>query len=320
MKKLLIFALALITLPFVDVFGQISSQYSQYMFHGLYINPAYAGYKENLNFHSYFRSQWTNTDGGPRTFAFAADMLTGNEKAGLGFNIINDRIGGERRTSTYVNYAHRLRLNEEGTKRLVIGMGAGFVVGSYDNNGIITEQPEPLALESTFLPDVRVGVFYYTPAFFAGLGVDNLISSAIHKDDITSIKPLRHYYVHTGGLIPMSEGFMFKPSALVKTAGNPDNQNWVVDVNAAVLIAEQFTVGASYRTGFFTGSQVPDGVSSRNSVIGLVEFVAKNQIRVGYSFDYGLNKTLNDLGGTHEISVGYTLLKTKVRERSPRYF
>ncbi|RYD98056.1 MAG: type IX secretion system membrane protein PorP/SprF, partial [Sphingobacteriales bacterium] len=34
--------------------AQQDAQYSQYMFNGVYINPAYAGYKEQLNLHSFY--------------------------------------------------------------------------------------------------------------------------------------------------------------------------------------------------------------------------------------------------------------------------
>lgn len=321
MKRSIILTLALTIISTVPLLAQQNAQYSQYMFHGLYINPAYAGYKSDLNLHSYYRTQWTNMDGGPKTLAFAADMATAGDKVGLGFNIVNDRIGGERRTASYFNYSYRLRFNESGANRLAIGIGAGFVYGTYDEMGVITDQPEPISLESTFLPDVRIGVFYYTPQFFVGAGADNLLSSVVFNDRSASIQPARHYYVQGGGLIPLADAFLLKPSTLIKTASNTEGrQAWTVDLNAAIIIAEQFSVGASYRSGFFTGGEDHSNLSTRNSMIGLAEFVTKNRIRVGYSFDYPLSSTISNLGGTHEISIGYSISKQQIRERTPRFF
>lgn len=319
MKKSIIFSIALTVISSV-LFAQQNAQYSQYMFHGLHINPAYAGYKGDLNLHSYYRTQWTNMDGGPRTMAFAADMATNNDKVGLGFNIVNDRVGGERRTASYLNYAYRLKLEETGTKRLSFGIGAGVVHRSYDNAGIITDQPEALSLESIFLPDVRIGVFYHSPLFFVGGGAENLLSSIVFDDKNATIQPTRHYFFQAGGLIPLASEFLLKPSTLLKTASNPDNQAWTWDLNAALIIAEQFSLGASYRTGFLSGSDAMKNLSNRNSVIGLAEFQARNNIRVGYSFDYPLSSTINNLGGTHEISIGYSINKQRIRERTPRFF
>jgi hypothetical protein len=46
MKKTTIILLILsIVLPAVNAQAQQTAQFSQYMFNGLYINPAYAGYK-----------------------------------------------------------------------------------------------------------------------------------------------------------------------------------------------------------------------------------------------------------------------------------
>ncbi|MGY6520782.1 MAG: type IX secretion system membrane protein PorP/SprF, partial [Mongoliitalea sp.] len=42
-------------------------QFSQYIFNGLHINPAYAGYKNQGYIQSTFRNQWVNFPGAPRT-------------------------------------------------------------------------------------------------------------------------------------------------------------------------------------------------------------------------------------------------------------
>lgn len=320
MKRFVLLTWMLTVIPSVILLAQQNAQYSQYMFHGLYVNPAYAGYKSDLNLHSYYRTQWTNMEGAPKTLAFAADMATASDKVGLGFNIVSDRVGGERRTASYLNYAYRMRFNARETSRLAIGIGAGFVHGRYDESGINLDQDEPINLESIFLPDIRIGIFYYTPQFFVGAGGENLLSSLVFNDRTPYIKPSRHYYVQGGGLIPLAADFLLKPSTLIKTAANDGAQAWVVDLNANVIIAEQFSVGASYRTGFMSGGGNRSNQSGRNSVIGLAEFMTKSNLRVGYSFDYPLNSTVNNLGGTHEISLGYSISKQRIRERTPRFF
>lgn len=320
MKKYIFYLLLCIALPTLTVQAQRNSIYSQYMFHGMYINPAYAGYKDALNVNLYYRSQWTSMNGGPKTFALAADMPTANRRGAFGLQVINDRIGGEKNTSTYVNYAHRLRLSES-DQFLVFGIGAGFVSNSYDNNDIITEQPEPISVESTFLPDVRVGVYYHNPNFFAGISADNLVSTATFNDDISSFQPTPHIYFNVGGLIRANESIILKPSALVRTATKSELKPWTTDINLGVLFAEQFTVGATYRNSFLSGSDKPSNVTTRNSIIGLVEFATRSGFKIGYSFDYPLSSTINNLGGTHEVSLGYTLPSRQgVRVRSPRFF
>lgn len=320
MKKSIILTLIMwLSCSFI-LMAQQNAQYSQYMFHGLYINPAYAGYKGDLNLHSYYRTQWTNMDGGPRTIALAADMALASDKVGLGFNIVNDRVGLEKRTAAYFNYAYRLRLDQANSRHLSLGIGAGFVHGAYNQSDIITGQPEPISLESIFLPDVRLGVFYNSPLFFAGAGIENLLSSVVMNDEKASIQPSRHYFVQAGGIIPLANDVLLKPTTLLKTASNSSNQAWTWDLNAAVIFAEHFTLGATYRTGFLTGNDASTNLSKRNSIIGLAEFQTRSNIRVGYSYDYPLSSTINNLGGTHEISIGYMINKQRIRERTPRFF
>lgn len=319
-RYLILLLVAMSTLP---VLAQQTAQYSQYMFNGLYINPAYAGYREALNLHSYYRTQWTNMPGAPRTLALAADMTAANDNVGLGLNLMSDRIGLENRVYVYANYAYRLRTGWNPENRLALGIGLGVIHSSFDNQNIrLGEDPESVSIENSFLPDARIGAHYSSNSFFAGIGVDNLISRLIFNSNgsRTSIPPITQYYLNVGGILPLSSGVLFKPSMLVKNANNADSRALTGDFNAAVIFAEQFTVGASYRTALSNGTSAASGLARRNSAIALVEFVTAGQFRIGYSYDYPLGTTLNNVGSTHEISLGYSLSRGTERVRTPRFF
>lgn len=316
------FILLLMTVSLTPVFAQQVAQYSQYMFNGLYINPAYAGYRGPINFHTYYRSQWTGMPGGPRTMALAADMRAANDNVGLGLNLMNDRVGLEKRVYAYVNYAYRLRVGWDPEDRLSFGIGVGMIHSAYDNNAIRTEDPEAVHLDNSFLPDARFGIFYSNNVFFAGVGMDNLISRMVFNQGSTShrIPPVTQYYFNTGGVVPISGDMLLKPSVLVKNANNAGHRAWTADLNAAVLFSDQFTLGVSYRTALSSGKNLSSELARPNSIIALAEFVAGGQFRIGYSFDYALNRISNQVGSTHEISLGYSLVRGTQRVRTPRYF
>ncbi|MFC7522714.1 type IX secretion system membrane protein PorP/SprF [Parapedobacter sp. GCM10030251] len=320
MKKY--YFLLLIVLLSAPAFAQQVVQYSQYMFNGLYINPAYAGYRGPVNFHTYYRSQWTGMPGGPSTLALAADMRTSGDNVGLGLNLMSDRVGLEKRVYAYANYAYRLRVGWDPEDRLAFGLGLGFIHSGFDNAAARTQDPESINIENSFLPDARFGVFYSTNTFYAGVGVDNLISQLIFNDDngSTRIPPVTQYYITGGGIVPLATDILLKPSILVKNANNAGNRAWTTDLNAAVIFAEQFTFGLSYRTALSNGEQLSESLKRPNSIIALAEFVAAGQFRIGYSFDYALNRINNQVGGTHEISLGYSLSRGTQRVRTPRYF
>lgn len=320
MKKYLF--LILIMASTAPVFAQQVAQYSQYMFNGLYINPAYAGYRGPVNLHTYFRSQWTGMPDGPRTIAFAGDMRTASDNVGLGLNIMSDRVGLEKRVYAYANYAYRLRVGADPEDRLAFGIGLGVIHSGFDNAGIHTTDPEAVSIENSFLPDARFGIHYSNNVFFAGVGVDNLISQLLFNEDNSSTRlpPVTQYYITAGGIVPMASDILFKPSFLLKNASSAASRAWTTDLNAAVIFAEQFTVGLSYRTALSSGSKLSEDLRRPNSIIALAEFVAAGQFRIGYSFDYALNKVYSQTGGTHEISLGYTINRGTQRVRTPRYF
>ncbi|MGK6350934.1 PorP/SprF family type IX secretion system membrane protein [Parapedobacter sp. DT-150] len=320
MKKY--FFLLLITASTGQALAQQVAQYSQYMFNGLYINPAYAGYRGPVNFHTYYRSQWTGMPGGPRTLALAADMRTASDNVGLGLNLMSDRVGLEKRIYAYANYAYRLRVGWDPEDRLAFGLGLGFIHSGFDNAAARTQDPEAVNIENSFLPDARFGVYYSNNTWFAGVGVDNLISKLVFNADngSTRIPPVTQYYVTAGGIVPLATDILLKPSFLVKNANNAVTRAWTTDLNAAVIFAEQFTFGLSYRTALSSGEQLSRDLARPNSIIALAEFVAAGQFRIGYSFDYALSKLHNQVGSTHEISLGYSLNKGTQRVRTPRYF
>ncbi|WP_446918188.1 type IX secretion system membrane protein PorP/SprF, partial [Klebsiella pneumoniae] len=75
----------------------------------------------------------------------------------------------------------------------------------------------PVGMQSTFVPDGRVGVFYSDNKYYAGLSADNLISQYINVRNRGYIaQPKPHYYLTAGALFPVSEDVLVKPSILLK--------------------------------------------------------------------------------------------------------
>jgi len=53
--------------------AQQDAQFSQYMFSGMYLNPAYAGFKELLTVNTFYRQQLAGFDGAPSTVTLSVD-------------------------------------------------------------------------------------------------------------------------------------------------------------------------------------------------------------------------------------------------------
>ena len=93
--------------------GQQLPQFSQYIFNGLHINPAYAGYKGEPYIQSTYRSQWVSFPGAPRTFTVTADLSANEGLMGFGLSVLADKIGPTNTNGAMLSYAYRIQTGRE---------------------------------------------------------------------------------------------------------------------------------------------------------------------------------------------------------------
>lgn len=312
--------------------AQQNIQFSQYVFNGLSVNPAYAGYKEDLYLNAIYRHQWVSFPGAPRTGGISLDgALNANDgRVGLGVQVMYDKLGPQDATSVYGMYSYRIPLDDEGTRRLCLGIGAGAT--QYAINGTAFQYNDgadpsiPAAKVSTIVPDARFGIYYYTPKFYAGVSVMDLFS--LYTDNTgyywkgynyKTIRKTQHLYLTAGTILNLSESLKLKPSILLKEDfKGPTN----VDLNAFLLIADRVWIGGSYRTGvrLWNKAAVTSDLDPLDAASAIVEFYATERFRIGYAYDLTISKLAAYQGGSHEISVGITFPAKKQRVLSPRYF
>ena len=291
--------------------AQQDAQFSQYIFNGIYINPAYAGYKEQVFLQSSLRSQWIGVDGAPQTASVAIDGVTDYRRnVGLGLLIAHDRIGAQSTLATYANYAYRLQIGRLESSRLALGLGLGAVQLGIDGNKLRpidpTDQSVPQTKQSLILPDARAGVYFSNENYFAGFSIDNILAQYMKKETDSEVMtpiPKPHYYVTGGALLVVNPTMKFKPSFLIKDdMAGPTS----LDINAFMLFKERFWLGGFYRTSFtLYNKDYLQRDLQKSSAVGIIaEVFATEKLRIDYSFDYSLNKLRNYNYGSHEISIG----------------
>lgn len=310
-------------LSFQSAHAQHDAQFSQYMFNGLYINPAYAGYKEQWNLNMFYRTQWAGLPGAPKTFSAAVDGVVNEGRVGVGLQLVNDQLGAEKNTALYGTYAYRLPLDADGNKRLAIGLSVGFIQQQLNLRALNpASQNDALLMNAkgtSMMPDARVGIFYNSERFYAGVSADNIISGSFQKSDkLRTYLPLKPNMFYTVGcLVPLSENISLKPSILVKEDfAGPTS----ADLNAFVLFHEKLWIGASYRTAVFNKDKISNSLSKSGAVAGMVDFFINEKLRIGYAYDQTTNGTGANSFSTHEVSINYTWANPKARMLSPRYF
>ncbi len=323
-KRSAIICFALLASTFYAV-AQQDAQYSQYMFNTLVINPAYAGYKGDLNLSALHRSQWVGVDGAPKTQSLVLDGSFAKDKVGLALTVVNDKIGLQGQTNAYFNYAYKIKTGQQGTLAFGLGLGlAQFTLNTGDARFDDPTDPGFNAGKLSFIsPDARTGVHFSTDKFYAGLSVTNMFSKAIDYSTASKnlvIKQGRHFFLTGGYLIDVNDFLKFKPSFLIKedTKG-PTN----LDINNFFLLGEKVWIGASYRTSvnLWKKNTTVGAIKASDAVVGLLEVYGGKGFRVGYAYDHSVSSLQGFDNGSHEISVSYSFgRKKEYTILSPRYF
>ncbi len=309
MKKILF--ISLILLGSSGLYAQQEMMLSQYMFNGLFLNPAYSGTHSYAEATGLYRAQRTGFDGAPRTQTFGVEGPIANELMGLGLTFINDRLGDTRQTEIFANWSYHLFLDAEGETRLSFGLRAGF--SDYTANLTDTkvfDNGDPVFSEdvsSEFVPKFGAGIYLYNKMWYAGLSIPTVFAAdknvRFNINDVGDRYFEPHTYLTAGYVFKLNENLVLKPSFLIKYLQNTPLQ---ADINCNLLIKNTFWVGASFRSG--------------DAIVGLLEYNIGNDFRVGYAYDFTTSQLNNYNNGSHELMLSFKFGKDPIKTKSPRYF
>ncbi len=311
--KRVIYIILIFCLFNVDVKSQREfPTFSQYISNGLTLNPAYSGSREVLSLNLLYRDQSVGLTGAPVYQYLSGNAPLKNAHIGIGFLVENEQWGQERNTQVYFNYAYRIKI---ASGKLALGLKAGANFGSPRSLFINDPNDVPFVTnitQSYILPNIGVGIYYYSPHAFIGASVPYFLSyvknynqsgSAI-SNNITNY----NFLVTAGYLFNISRDLKIKPSTFIKL-GKLQHQS---DLNLNfILLNNSLSFGVGYRMNN-KASSISD------VIIGTLEVQLNPQFRLGYAYDYSSgNNIYNTM--SHEISVRYEF-SYKIKAINPRYF
>ena len=272
--------------------------FTQYMYNGQVINPAYAGIWEKAGFTALVREQWAGINKAPLTESVSFHSPLFSESVGVGLNIINDTYGREQKLSVLADYAYEISLTP--WRRLRFGVKFGFTNFKnplYEYQLYPDGEYDPIFAQDVdlkFLPNFGVGAFLYEDNYYIGLAIPKMIENdfSYNYNNFSTKSELRTLYINGGYVFfldPLSR-FIFKPTAMVRYSIGAPVQ---FDVAANLLVFERFWLGLMVRSG--------------NAVCATSQFFISKNLRFGFAMDMTYNEIYPYQYGTYEFTLGWDM-------------
>jgi type IX secretion system PorP/SprF family membrane protein len=284
--------------------AQQKVQYTQYMFNGLILNPAYAGMDDALSVTFYNRNQWQSVEGAPTTQTLSGHSLFKHDHLGIGLSVINDKIGIHKNLSASGSAAYHLKIATHSL--LSMGIQAGFnhkrsdyasIVGNTGYDPRLFNSP----VSQTFL-DLGVGFYFRSPRLHVGFSAPEITPGKLFINDTLSVRFSNiNYFLFSKYRFILNENLDLEPSILLKYL---ESIPLSFDVNANVIIYKVLTLGLSYR--------------KQESVDFLFKAQITPQLQLGYAYDHALGSVSNMTSASHEFMVNYLFKFSESRIASPR--
>ncbi|MEQ8240604.1 MAG: type IX secretion system membrane protein PorP/SprF [Cyclobacteriaceae bacterium] len=295
-------------------------QFSQYYAAPMFLNPALVGLNQRGQIGINYRNQWPNIDANFETYSFYAgynweDLYS---SAGIILNTDREGIAGLQSTNIGLQYAYQVGLNYKWTFRP--GVEASYYFrdinfdqltfgDQFDQNGLVRPVSSEVfntGLNARFF-DLSFGGILFSDKIWLGSALHHVTepNQSISGGD----SPLpKKFSLHGGYKILFSE-----MSARASSPEKGKERSMTPSFNykqqgdfkqldlGLYFTLEPILIGTWYR-GLPIGGL--ENTKNAESVIFMLG-VTKNDVTIGYSFDYTISDLGIGSGGAHEISISY---------------
>jgi type IX secretion system PorP/SprF family membrane protein len=317
----------------VGAFAQQPTQYTQYTFNELLVNPAVTGIESYWDVKAGYRSQWTGLQGAPVTKYFTISIplnknyslndysqMTRNSDnpygrndvesysssvshSGIGLSLVSDQAGLLNQTHIDASYAYHVQVTEK------LNLAAGVSVGLNDILLDISQLKLANAIDpflsnggnNQLKPELALGIWCYGSSFFIGASVQQLLPQAINTSAQTTGKIYSQYFITAGSKLYLSDDVTLLPSLMIRPI---DGAAMVYDINTKLAFTDKFWIGGAYR--------------KNDALMASFGFNIGSLITLGYAYEYSTTELNSVSNGTHEIMLGL-FLNNNYNTTSPRH-
>lgn len=295
--------------------AQQDAQFTQYMYNGLFYNPAFAGKEAGYRFSALHRTQWLNYSGtngpAPITQLVTASGTLGKKGIGYGLTFVNDDIGST--NNQEINFALGYHKIIRGGK-LSFGLSGGIFSSTLKFDEFSVINPDPLVpntgSETQMNLNFGAGVVLDKGNYYVGLSSKHLNEPGFDFGDGAIDNQLKtHSYLLAGYRFKTFALWVIEPIFLLKTVSF---NNFSYDLSVIATHRQKINAGIAYR-----------GEESVSLLLGY-SILKDNSLKIGYAFDLVVGGLEAKSPTSHEFMLTYNLPSIsremqKVIQRTPRF-
>lgn len=298
-----------------SVHAQQESQYTQFMYNKLMLNPAYAGYGNGPMLNFLYRKQYIGLYGSPESklASFSSRFLSDN--VGFGLVLSNHTVGISNKWYATMSYAYVVQLSK--TTALRFGLSGSIRQYAFDFTDpklYIRQDGDPnIAYDDVYRKltgNFGGGVYLQHDAFYVGVSAPYFFPNELSLNEnagITAAKETSHFYGMAGVRMKLTEHLSLHPAGLLKYVKNAPTD---LDLNLSAVYDEKLSFGAGYRVG---------GTGAGESV-NLMAGYRFGKVRCGLSYDLNTSAIRPTNSGSVEAFLLFDFAKERNNMANPRFF
>ncbi len=307
-----------ITILLLLCFNGIKAQdasFSQNYASPLYLSPSFTGLTDGSRLAINYRDQWPSVPKTYTTMAFSFDHYFSNFNSGLGFLyyrddqgkglLVNQNVGVLYAYEIYVSRDVMIRpgIQFKFAQNYINSSRATLGTGIDADGNIVTTGGISLEDEQVNKFDAAASIMIYSNFYWAGVSVDHLVKNDIGFTDIETNNGMK-ITAFGGYKWIYKEPYRGAPGQSLSFAANYRKQADFSQLDAGMYWNyNPLEIGLWYRG--LPGKNL-EGFRNTDAIIAILG-IHVGQYRFGYSYDLTISDLGGSTGGTHEVSVIYTI-------------
>lgn len=278
---------------------------NQYLINKYSLSPAYGGFNDNIECFVGNRQNWLGITGAPeKKFININGPFSSN--SGLGAQFTYETAGSLTHFYGSLAYAYKQDFGKDFS--LSFGFGGEFYKNQLEVSKLKTQGQDPLVMSEVVDEgsgyNASFGMLVKYRGLNISLGLPRILSNKLIISDSLGFTIAREFTAHLSYFYEVNKKFEFEPFVVArKTTLSP------LMFEGAVMLKydKRFWVAPLYRSSGAIGLNVGVALGSR--------------LVMNYTYETGGKSSLTGASsGTHEISFGFLMRRTKNTEANPTIF